>query len=298
MPETGADEPRSAANPDRREAMRIRSLAVLVGLGLAVLGCGGEAGPDRAAPPPDTAGSVSTADSAVGEWIRAAGGSSAWDSVRTLRYTVTTVLYDSTGAVDWMRPRRVEIRKTDTGFLSRIERPEEEGLYVQVFTGDTAWATLNERPLPPDHAAAAESEYVGRDVFYWIGLPWKLRDAGVNLDARALPADSGLEVTVTFGGGVGQHPGDRYYYRFLDDDPWPEQVHYREAGAEDRTRTLWRDFTRGGPITYVGVRRYVDEGGRRTKELRIDDVWVNPPLSDSLFKPPARRDLASPGSRP
>ena len=281
--------------------MRTRGLvAAVLALSLAAA-CGGEEGTDRtsAAPQADgPPGSASTADSAVAAWIRAAGGPSAWDSVQTLRYTVTTVLYDSTGAVDWMRPRRVEIRKNPGGFRSRIERPEGEGLYVQVFTGDTAWATLNGRPLPPGHPAAEESEYVGRDVYYWVGLPWKLRDPGVNLAAEALPADSGLEVTVTFGSGVGQHPGDRYFYRFLDDDPWPEQVHYREQGADGRTRTLWRDFTRAGPISYVGVRRYVDGRGRRTKELRIDDVWVNPSLPDSLFAPPARRELASPGSRP
>ena len=262
--------------------------AVVTILLLVVAGCGGGGGPD-ADRPEEERRTASRADSAVTAWIRAAGGGSAWDSVRTLRYTVNTVLYDSAGDVRWMRPRRVEIERTATGFRSRIERPEAEGLYVQVFTGDTAWATLNGRPLPPDHPAASESEYVGRDVYYWIGLPWKLQDPGVNLDARALPADSGLEVTVTFGSDVGQHPGDRYYYRFLDADPWPEQVHYRSQGAEDRTRTIWRDFTRAGPIAYVGVRRYVDAGGQRTKELRIDDVWVNPPLEDSLFRPPERR---------
>ncbi len=276
--------------------MRSRALVAVVALCLAAA-CGGEGGEGAASPGGDAGSSASPADSAVGAWIRAAGGPSAWEDVRTLRYTVTTVLYDSTGAVDWMRPRRVEIRKTASGFLSRIERPEAEGLYVQVFAGDTAWAALNGRPLAPDHPAAAEAEYVGRDVYYWIGLPWKLRDPGVNLAARGLPADSGLEVEVSFGGEVGQHPGDRYYYRFLDEDPWPEAVHYREAGADERTRTLWRDFTRAGPLTYVGVRRYVDRSGRRTKELRIDDVWVNPPLEDSLFEPP-EGDLASPGSRP
>lgn len=279
--------------------MRIPSLLAALVLGMGLAGCGDADGPgETARSPADAAADRSPADSAVAAWIRAAGGPSAWDSIRTLRYTVTTVLYDSTGAVEWMRPRRVEIEKTGDGFLSRIERPEGEGLYVQVFTGDTAWATLNGRPLPPDDPAAVESEYVGRDVFYWVGLPWKLRDPGVNLDARALPADSGLEVRVTFGESVGQHPGDTYWYRFLDEDPWPEQVHYREAGAQDRTRTLWRDFTRAGPITYVGVRRYVDDSGRKTKELRIDDTWVNPSLPDSIFAPPGRPDLASPGSRP
>lgn len=225
------------------------------------------------------------ADSLVGAWIEAAGGMEGWRSVGTARYTVNTVLYDSTGTVEWMRPRRVELRKTQRGEESRIERPEAEGLYVQVFNGDTAWATLNGRPLPPDHPAAEETEYVGRDVFYWFGLPFKLRDPGVNLEASAVE-DGGYEVRVTFGEDVGAHPGDRYFYYFLDRDPFPEEVHYIEQGSENRSRTLWSDFTEAGPIVYVGSRRWVNEEETPTKDLRIDDVWINPRLADSLFRAP------------
>lgn len=273
-----------SSRPRRRRGV---ALGVALCLLAAAAGCGGGSGPGDEGGVAEAEGRapVPAADSTLETWIRAAGGPGAWEEVRSVRYTVTTVLYDSAGRVRWMRPRRVEIRKGPRGFESRIERPEAEGLYVQVFTGDTAWATLNGAPLPPDHPAAEEVEYVGRDVYYWIGLPWKLLDPGVNRETTAL-ADSGRELRVSFGGDVGQHPGDRYFYRFLDDDPWPEQVHYVEQGTEGRTRTLWRDFESAGPIVYVGVRRYVDEAGRRTKELRIDDVQVNSSLPDSLFAPP------------
>lgn len=275
-------------------------------IGLGLLSCGwavvaacgggdGDASPRTAASEAtegaaeaEGSGPAAVADSIVGAWIEAAGGMEAWDSVRTVRYTVTTVWYDSTGArVRRMRPRRVELRKTEGGEESRIERPEAEGLYVQAFAGDTAWATLNDAPLPPDHPAVAETEYVGRDVFYWIGLPYKLRDPGVRRVARPLP-EGGHEVAVTFGDEVGAHPGDRYFYYFLDEDPFPEQVHYIEQGRTeaDRNRTIWRGFARAGPLTYVVRRTWLDEAGRPTKELRIDDVWVNPSLPDSLFRAP------------
>lgn len=253
-------------------------------LALVATGCG-SGPPDGGADAADRR--ASPADSAVGAWIRAAGGAEAWRSVASLRYTVTTVWYDSAGEVERMRPRRVEIRREADGFLSRIERPEAEGLYVQTFTGDTAWAALNGRPLPPDHPAAEEAEYVGRDVLYWIGLPYKLRDPGVELSAVGLP-EGGTEVRVTFDEGVGAEPGDRYFYRFLDDDPWPEEVHYAEGGAGGRTRTEWLHFREAGPLTYVGTRRYVDGSGRVTRELRVDDVWIGPDLPDSLFRPPER----------
>lgn len=232
-----------------------------------------------------TSRSAATADSILDAWIEAAGGLAAWDSVRTLRYTVTTVWFDSTGEVRRMRPRRVELRKSARGEESRIERPEAEGLYVQVFDGDTAWAALNGRPLPVEHPATAEAEYVGRDVFYWIGLPYKLRDPGVHHEARPLP-EGGHELAVRFGEEIGAHPGDRYYYYFVDPDPFPEEVHYIEQGRDekDRNRTRWRGFESSGPLTYVVDRTWYDTAGHPTKALRIDDVWVNPPLADSLFR--------------
>lgn len=261
------------------------SAFVVLAATLLLWGCGDGADSQESPAPPGSRGHESTADSLVSEWIRAAGGPSAWDSVRTLRYTVTTVWYDSAGRVERMRPRRVALKKTPDGFMGRIERPEAEGLYVQGFTGDTLWATLNGRPLPPDHPAVEEAEYVNRDVYYWIGLPWKLRDPGVDLEARSLER-GGYEVAVTFGAGVGQHSGDRYFYRFMDEDPFPEAVHYIEEGREDRTRTLWRNFRAAPPIIYVGTRRYLDDRGRPTKELRIDDVVIAPGLPDSLFRAP------------
>ena len=226
-------------------------------------------------------------DSLVDAWIRAAGGLDAWRDVESARYTVTTVWYDSAGQIRRMRPRRVELRKVSGAEQSRIERPEAEGLYVQVFTGDTIWATLNDAALPADHPATAESEYVGRDVFYWFGLPYKLRDPGVNRRARELP-EGGYELTVTFGDEVGIHPGDRYFYYFLDDGPQPEEVHYIEQGRESRNRTVWSGIGRAGPLSYVVSRLYLDSAERPTKELRIDDVMINPELPDSLFEPPAR----------
>lgn len=238
-------------------------------------------------------GPTSLADSTVDAWIEAAGGMQAWRSIQRARYTVNTVWYDSTGSVRRMRPRRVTLRKTSRGEEARIERPEAEGLYVQVFDGDTAWAALNGTPLPPDDPAVEEAEYVARDVFYWFGLPFKLRDPGVNLDGRRLEG-GGVEVRVSFGSDIGAHPGDRYFYEFRDADPFPEEVDYIEQGSDARDRTLWRDFRRAGQITYVGTRRYVDEDGRVTKELRIADVVLDPPLADSLFAPPAGPDRPGP----
>lgn len=226
------------------------------------------------------------ADELVGGWIEAAGGAGAWDDVDDLRYTVTTVWFDSTGTEVRRRPRFVWGKKNPQ--RARIERDEPEGHYVQAHDGrGNAWATLDGVLLPDTARAVEEVLYVGGDVMYWIGLPYKLRDPGVNLSY--IPPDStGYPgVRVTFGENVGLHPGDRYFYYFEEGSPFPIEVHYLEEGSRSVDRTRWSDYRTAGPITYVGTRTYYNEEGTTTKQLLISDVEINPGLADSLFVPPS-----------
>ncbi|MCE2423119.1 MAG: hypothetical protein J4G03_07425 [Gemmatimonadetes bacterium] len=225
------------------------------------------------------------ADSLTAEWLDAAGGLGAWHDISSARYTIMTVWFDSTGAVRRMRPRRVEYRKMDGVEQTRIERPEAEGLYVQVFTGSEMWATLNDSLLAPGIRAWDESEYVGRDVVYWFGLPYKLMDPGVNRVASPDP-EGGFEMRVTFGDGVGQQPGDQWFYLFRDEDPYPEEVHYISEGGENRSRTWWTGYGSIGRFRYVLTRTWRNADGSLNRELRVDDVELNPDLPDSLFVRP------------
>lgn len=252
--------------------MRVWPITLLFALGLLSAGCRNEpSGPE---------------DILIDDWIEASGGLDAWNQVRDLRYTVTTVWFDSTGTEVRRRPRYVWGKKNP--LRARIERTEPEGDYVQAHDGrGSAWATLNGDPLSDTTKAVREVLYVAGDVMYWIGLPYKLRDPGVNLSY--IPADSiGMPgVRVTFGEGVGQHSGDRYFYYFGMDSPFPAEVHYIEEGSANVTRTRWSDFQTAGPITYVGTRTYYDQRGTTRKELLISDVMINPGAPDSLFTPPA-----------
>ena len=235
----------------------------------AALGCGEPPGP---------------ADVLIDSWIEAAGALDAWNDVHNLQYTVTTVWYDSTEAEVRRRPRYVWLKKNPE--RARIERDEAEGHYIQAHDGSAGWALLNDEPVPPTELAAREVLYVGRDVMYWIGLPYKLRDPGVNL--RYVPKDSvGFEgVAVTFGSEIGLHPGDRYFYYFSDESPFPVEVHYIEQDKTKVDRSIWTDFQSSDPITYVGTRTYYNEQGKRTKALIIEEVVINPGISDAMFLPP------------
>lgn len=228
------------------------------------------------------------ADRLVDGWLEAAGGPDAWAQVEDFSYTVTTVWFDSTGTELRRRPRCVWGKKHP--LRARIERDEPEGHYVQAYDGrGTVWATLNGQPLPPDHQAVAEVLYVAGDVTYWIGLPYKLRDPGVHLSY--IPPDSTgyAGVRVSFGEGVGEHSGDRYFYYFSEGSPFPLEVHYVEEGSRNINRTRWSDFGQTGPITYVGTRSYYDDRGITRKQLIISDVVINPGLPDTLFLPPGPR---------
>ncbi len=80
----------------RRKDVRWPALAaLLVGASAA---CAAEAGqasdPARSTPPPATP-EAALGDSLVAAWIEEAGGLAAWDDLRSARFTVTTVWYDS-----------------------------------------------------------------------------------------------------------------------------------------------------------------------------------------------------------
>lgn len=259
----------------------IPTLLVAAWLPLAMAACDDGERPARAPGPraePDRAAQL------IDRWIDAAGGMDAWDRVRSARLTVVTVWFDSTETEVRRRPRFIAVRKDPQ--RARIERDEPEGHYVQAHDGQTAWATLDGERLQEDHPAAREVRYVTGDVFYWFGLPYKLRDPGVFLDH--IPADStGYEgVRVRFDDGVGLHPGDRYYYYFDEGSPFPVQVHYIEEGSTSVDRTVWSDYREAPPLTYVGTRTYYDERGRTTKQLLMRDVVINPEVPDSTFRPP------------
>jgi hypothetical protein len=224
------------------------------------------------------------AEARITRWIDAAGGPRLWDNVRDLQYTVTTAWYDTTGNETRRRPRYVWIRKVENGFRVRVERTEAEGKYIQIWNNG-ARASLNGVALPDSARAVREVEYVAGDLTYWIGLPWKLRDPGVNLELQSEPnADV---VHVTFGEGVGKHDGDRFWYYWHDrNSPFPTEVHYIEEGFSDadRRRVGLSELRSIGPGKYFSVRTVKSAHGMPVRALIVSDVVVNRGIRDSVFR--------------
>jgi hypothetical protein len=218
------------------------------------------------------------ADALVARWTEGLGGPGMWAGLRDLRYTVTTVWYDTaTGIETRRRPRYVWMKRTGSGWNLRVERMEAEGRYVQVWDGQRSWATLNGVPLPDPARAVQEIEYVAGDLTYWPGVPWKLRDPGVNLDYSANDANAtGEVVPVTFGSDIGLHPRDRFWWYFGDPQSrFPTEVHYVEQDKTVRDRARLSGWVTSGPFPFVRWRMYYDERGRPTKGILYSDFQPN-----------------------
>lgn len=245
------------------------------------------------------------ADSLIGLWIDSVGGMETYRQFRGARYTINTILYDTlSGRVRRERPRYVWIRKGPHGEETRVERWEDYGFVVQGFDGRTTWAAIDGRPVADTARDRREALYVARDLFYWIGLPFKLRDRGVHLrylglrerPGGALSTDGTAgapdpqryhAVGVSFGEGVGEHQ-DVFTYYFAPGAAFPTEVTYVEEGREDLNRLSWGETLRVGVLRYPVVRRrdWMTASGRRTKALVISDVTINPGTPQAMFERP------------
>jgi hypothetical protein len=243
-------------------------------------------------PPPDPspassrAGNDPVADSLVRRWVDAVGGLEAFRRLEGARYTLTTEMWDpESGRLRRTRPRYVTIAKTPRGQATRIERWEGNDFIAHGTDGDTVWATYNGEPLSPGDKDYDEVRYVSGDVHYWIGLPYKLLDPGVNL--HDLGRDQGMHlVGVSFGEGVGLHDGDQWRYWFREGETWPEKLAYREEGRENWNVLSFQDVRTVDGYVFVGRRVHVDEDGGVWKILRTHDFELNPDLEMERFRRP------------
>ena len=262
--------------------------------------------------PPDPSGAqpvqatASDPDSLLTTWIDSVGGMETYQRFQSATFTVTTVWYDTlTGRLQRTRPRYVWIKKGPHGEESRIERYEAAGLIQQGFDGRRVWAAVNADILPDSAKDTREALYVSRDVFYWFGLPFKLRDDGVLLSydgvrgrpgamgagferpRRGAPATRYHALRVSFGVNVGEHQ-DVFSYYFAPNRGFPTEVTYVEEGRTDLNRVVWGETGRFGDIDYPVVTRrdWITTSGKRTKALVISDVVINPDLPQKLFERP------------
>ena len=128
---------------------------------------------------------------------------------------------------------------------------------------------MNGTPLVEGERDYDQADYVGGDVNYWIGLPYKLLDPGVNLDSEGVDAEGRHVVRVTFGEGVGDHQ-DTWRYYFVDGQSAPVLVQYTEAGRTNVNHTRWEDPGFVGDYPFVGRRVHITDDQERSDQGHSD----------------------------
>ena len=220
----------------------------------------------------------------VDRWIEAVGGMERYWELEGATFTLTTELYNpATNRMKRARPRYVTIGRTEAGEISRVERWEGDDYIEHGWDGEEAWARMNGEALGPGDKDYDEARYVASDVQYWISLPYKLRDPGVNLHWDGVDEEGRRVVRVTFGEDVGDHQ-DTWYYRFpADGSVWPSQVEYVEEGSESVNRLRFEDIREVDGFVFVGRRVHFDESGGLTKVLDTSDFRFNPEIDPAVF---------------
>ncbi len=266
-----------------RAVASIAAVAVMAGVSLVAIGTdlGAEPG-DATLSSPNAA-----AEERVDQWIEALGGLEAYWPLQSARYTLTTEIWDpESGRLRRTRPRYVTMSTTEHGQAARIERWEGNDFIAHGTDGQTVWARMNGEPLGPGDKDFDEVPYVTGDVHYWIGLPFKLRDPGVNLHDRGVDDQGRQVVGVTFGEGVGLHDGDAWTYWFEEGRVWPVQLSYQEEDSENVNVLRFEDIRTVDGYTFVGRRVHFREDGGLTKVLHTHDFELNPELDPEVFQAP------------
>ena len=227
-----------------------------------------------------------TAVALVDGWIEALGGMETYWKLQSASYTLTTKMYDPvTGRLRRTRPRYVEIARLPTGEAARIERWEGDDFIQHGFDGQVEWAVMNGEALAAGDKDWDEARYVASDVFYWIGLPFKLKDPGVFLHHDGTDEEGRQMVRVTFGEGVGDHD-DTWFYVFEEGRAMPVSIGYREEGRTNISRTYWEDVRQVDGYPFAGRRVHINADGRVWKVLETSEFVLNPELPVARFRSP------------
>ena len=235
----------------------------------------------------DPSSPAEAAEALIDGWIEAMGGMESYWQLQSARFTLTTEMWDAeSGRLRRTRPRYVTIARTEAGEAARIERWEGDDFIQQGFDGDShVWAVMNGETLDEGDKDYDEAIYVCRDVFYWVSLPYKLKDPGVFLHYDGVDEDGLHQVRVTFGEGIGEHD-DTWFYTFQEGRAVPVRVAYREEGKDNINLTQWEDIQEVDGYFFAGRRVHVDEEGRITKILVTSDFQLNPAVDVAGFSAP------------
>lgn len=221
--------------------------------------------------------STPSPESIADQVMQALGGKEAWDQTRFLRFTFAG--------------RRTHNWDKWTG-RHRIEGQTQDGKkYLVLHNLNTrqgeAW--LDGQKLEGDAAKEWLERAYGAWIndTYWLLMPYKLRDPGVNLayaGSEQIDGKTYDKLHLTFG-NVGLTPKDQYWAYINRDthlmDRWAYVLQDQAPGSEP-TAWKWEGWQKHGKIMLAPTRSQV--GGDR--KLELGDIAVLDTLPDTVFTTP------------
>jgi len=218
-----------------------------------------------------------TADQIADQVQQALGGKEAWDQTHFIRFSFAgrrTHYWDK-----WTGRHRLEGQTQDGKHylvLSNLNTHEGDA-WVD---GQKAEGDQKKEWLDRAHGAWVNDTY-------WLLMPFKLRDPGVNLTYAGKAEVDGTsydKLALSFG-KVGLTPGDRYWAYINPTthlmDRWEYVLQDQPADAAP-TPWKWEGWRRYGKIMLAPTRSQV--GGDR--KLELGDIAVSDTLPDSVFTSP------------
>jgi hypothetical protein len=225
--------------------------------------------------------------------IAAHGGMQAWEGLRDMTFTLTRVALTPQGDV---AGAGVSLYFMKRDGKARVESVTGKGLLVQGFDGQRPWVTLAGKP-ETGQEARKRAHFQAVNWWYWMGIPFKLKDPGVILRAKGAATFRGKSVQaleVTFQPGVGA-TNDRYTYYI---DPESHHILFVEfqlqpgvwpgVGGPAPSRSAWLDYKQEGPFRMHTKRIFYGNPELTDKRATIlfRDFQFNTGLSDQLFGAP------------
>lgn len=209
--------------------------------------------------------------------MAAMGGQDAWNKAHFVRYDFK-VIAGGKKVVD-----RSHLWDKQTGRY-RLEETNKAG-QAQVVLFSTAdkqgTAYVNGKRIDGPEAATAVKEAYATYIndMYWLSMPWKWMDMGVNLKYLGKKGNSDV-VQLTFG-KVGLTPGDRYE-AYLS--PTSHLMEHWEYTLQGGTKGSWDwEYT-----TTAGVKLAKNHTSKDGKSINMGDVQIMDTAADQYFQDPAR----------
>lgn len=233
------------------------------------------------------------ADALLDKVIAVHGGMQAWDNLTDMTFTITRVVLDAQGEVTGAHVSLYCMKRYGK---IRVETITGKGLLVQGFDGQKPWVTLAGRPDTSEEALK-RAHFQSANWWYWMGIPFKLKNPGVILHHKETATFRGKPVDVlevTFQQGVGK-TNDRYTYYI---DPQTYHILFVEfqlqpgvwpgVGGPTPRRSAWLDYKKEGPFTMHTKRIFYGDSEltKRQAILFFGDFQFNTGLPDKLFTAP------------